>query len=172
MKWFRNLTWPNKIALVLVVIVGIAVLASTGKQPGSPAAPGATAASTAPAATPAPASPAPATPAPAAPPERRFGAADLATVMETSQTNEARFKRDFKGKLFSATGSFDSLQEMLGDQQVTVDVGEFQVMCTGGKALAAKAIDWNSGDRVTISGSMTETLLGTVLYLNDCDVTK
>lgn len=167
MKWFRNLTWPNKIALVLVVVVGIAVLASTGKQPGPPATPGAATAGSAPVA-----APAPATPAPAAPPERKFGAADLAAIMETSQTNEARFNRDFKGKLFSATGSFDSLQEMLGNQQVTVDVGEYQVMCSGGRALATKAIDWNAGDRVTISGRMTETLLGTVLYLDDCDVTK
>lgn len=176
MKWFKSLTWPNKLGLIAAVIVGLALLFSSGKQPATTAggsAPSAGTSATAP--SPAPAA-APAAPtAPAAPPAPQFTARDLATIMQTSQTNEARFDRDYKGKRLTAAGTFDSMEESLGSQSVTLNVGDFQVVCNaniGDRRLGAKAIDWHSGDRLTITGKIDYTFVGTFFYLDDCDVNK
>lgn len=120
----------------------------------------------------APAPPAPAPPAPATPPAAAFGITQLAAIIETSQTNAARFARDHKGKSFGARLAFEALEDgFFGQRLLTASAGGLSVTCVGRSDLANAAIDWRVGDVITVSGTINDTVLG-VLMLDPCTASK
>ena len=115
-------------------------------------------------------------PAPQVPPTSThasfFGANDLPVISTTSQQNDARFQRDYKGKLIQFVGAFVSLQDALfGTKLLEVQAQGITVDCLGWSDLSRAAIDWNAGDSISITGKIRDTVLGD-LQLTDCSVAK
>jgi hypothetical protein len=110
--------------------------------------------------------------APPVTPPAAFGAAQLGVIIETSQTNAARFARDFKGKNFRARLTFNSLEDgFFGQKLLTASAGNLSVTCVGRSDLAKAAIDWRVGDAITVNGVIDDTILG-ALMLDPCAASK
>ena len=101
-----------------------------------------------------------------------FGGAHVSAIIEAAQTNEPRFQRDYKGKSFRSQVIFESLQDgFFGQKQLIGQAGGKSVQCFGRSDLSQAAIDWRVGQTVTISGTIEDTLLGS-LIINPCTATK
>lgn len=110
--------------------------------------------------------------APPVAPPAAFGAAQLGVIIETSQTNAARFARDFKGKSFRARLRFEVLQDgFFGQKQLLGQAAGLYVQCMGGAELAQAAVDWRVGEAITVSGTIDDTVLGS-LMLDPCAASK
>ena len=108
--------------------------------------------------------------APPSPPA--FGAAHVGTIIETSQTNDARFARDYKGQSYRSQGIFTGLRDgYFGEKQLLAEVNGYLLQCFGRASLANTAINWQVGDMITIVGTIDTTLLGTLL-LGSCTASK
>ena len=102
-----------------------------------------------------------------------FGAKDIAGIVKTSRDNAARFKRDYKGKPFKAKLPVNSISESFftSDQySATFGTGTFSgnVTCkVKDRPTINLMMDWDRGQMVTISGTISGTVLGDI-RLDDC----
>lgn len=86
---------------------------------------------------------------------------ELGSVVSLARGNYARFKRDYYEKRISVYGRLDKLSFMddsTTNARVDIKYGRFIVICTSQSELLADiskgAIDWNSGDRVVVTGDL------------------
>jgi hypothetical protein len=101
-----------------------------------------------------------------------YGLADLDAIVDASQHNEARFRRDYLGRSFRATLPFDSASEGLFSSggNYLVFLGHGSVHCTiDNPAMIAQIADLRRGQPLTVSGTIYDTTLGDLL-LRDCAV--
>lgn len=111
---------------------------------------------------------------PADPHRGALTATDLSTIVDTSQSNDLRFNRDFKGKFFSATGKFDLASKTTfgNGYRIFVNFGFLtSVFCTTSDAVTVNSIvDWSKGTPLTISGNIYDTRLGQLELADGCTV--
>lgn len=104
---------------------------------------------------------------------RTFGRDEFAVITDASAHNESRFKRDYKGKLFSASGTLQSIDEGSwltdGQNQVNVRLGSFQTVYCFKKLDSAMVANWPSNMPIKITGIIDDTVLGQ-LNLKDCNL--
>jgi len=99
-----------------------------------------------------------------------FSARDIGTIVDASRTNEPRFNRDYKGKVFSAVLPFRSISERT--------FGGYQVNMGGAycfpedKAMAHRMIEWRGGHSAKITGTIHSTLFGDIWLDDDCVITE
>ena len=119
----------------------------------------------------APIAAAPVAPTPAAPAPAAFSASALGDIVTTSQANEIRFNRDYKGRSFHASmklrGVSDSFTK--GRYHITfTSAAGVKVGCfVSDPATPDKAVEWNPGQTVEVSGVIDDTTFGN-LNLSKC----
>lgn len=100
-----------------------------------------------------------------------FGLSHLEQITRVSQENEARFRRDYKGRTFSATMPLKDISPGFGRLHVQFS-GSFMigVSCFVSKSEEAKLADMNKGQKYFVYGVIRDTVLGD-LMLEDCKIT-
>src|SRR5260221_2692499 len=99
-----------------------------------------------------------------------FSARDIRTIVDASRTNEPRFNRDYKGKVFSAVLPFQSISERT--------FGGYQVNMGGAycfpndQAMAHRMIEWRGGHNAKITGTIHSTLFGDIWLDDECVITE
>jgi hypothetical protein len=102
-----------------------------------------------------------------------FGAKDIQTITKTAKSNEIRFKRDYKGKPFTANLPVNRISEnFLFKDRYTATFGSNMlgnnVTCeVRDQPTIELMMDWDKGQKVTVSGTIDDTLLGDI-KLKDC----
>jgi len=106
---------------------------------------------------------------------------DIAAVANASRTNEIRFNRDYKGRAFSDIMIFESASEnpfTAGHYRLAFQSGKSTsflgngVDCkTSDQSVLNEVIDWNKGQRVSVTGTIRTTLMGDI-QLDDCKLVK
>lgn len=96
---------------------------------------------------------------------------DSSEIVNTSRNNELKFNRDYKGKTFSDVLSFKSASESIFGSSWSVLFGA--VTCSGitDQSVLNEIIDWNKGEKVSVTGTVYNTILGTIL-LDNCRFAK
>lgn len=101
-----------------------------------------------------------------------LGADDIAKIKQTYKDNEARFKRDYKGKTFEAELPFVAAKEnMFTEGKYTLGFGSGSIFddvsCeTSDTATVNVVIDWNKGDTIVVSGVVDDSLMTTIKLVN------
>jgi hypothetical protein len=103
-----------------------------------------------------------------------FSDADVKQIIIASQNNEMRFDRDYKGKSFSAAGTFDLASKSLmskTEYRIEVLVAGKPVDCfTEDPSILHSVVDWQKGQKVHIDGIIGRTTLGTLILDSGCRV--
>lgn len=114
----------------------------------------------------------------AAPPQTAtLGLSDITRIHATYENNQARFFRDFPGKILSATLPFHgTVENMFSKGTFNVYFGEGGVFGTGDVTCVTSApddirqvADFNKGDNIAISGTIKDHIMGAIL-LDSCTV--
>ena len=101
-----------------------------------------------------------------------LGAGDLDTIIATSKQNELKFKSDFVGKQFSASGNFKEANKDLYRYHITVTIGTNDVFCeTNDQQTLNLVSQLSADDTVKIYGLIDDTWMGD-LQLKRCAVTR
>jgi hypothetical protein len=97
-----------------------------------------------------------------------FGAKDIETITKTAKSNQMRFKRDYKGKLFEATLPVNRISEnFLSKDRYTATFGRNtfsnNVDCeVADQKTIELMMDWDEGQMVTVSGTIDDTIMGDI----------
>jgi TPR repeat protein len=103
-------------------------------------------------------------------------AADVRHIAGTHRDNEARFKRDFYGKIFSDVLAFKSANEVMflkGKFIVSFNAAQSDNLdCrVMSEADIAEIANWNKGDKIKVEGIVSGVVMDSVI-LNECKFTK
>jgi hypothetical protein len=99
-----------------------------------------------------------------------FSARDIRTIVDASRTNEPRFNRDYKGKVFSAVLPFQSISEKtFGGYQVNM-VGAY--CFPNDQAMVHRMIEWRSGHSAKITGTIHSTMFGDIWLDDNCVIAE
>jgi hypothetical protein len=102
---------------------------------------------------------------------------DIAPMHETYKANQARFKRDYVGKSFKAKLPLSRITESLinkGSYRISLGNSSIfsDVDCVvSDKPNVDKVMDWNTGDLITVSGRVTDHVVGSII-LEPCQVSR
>jgi hypothetical protein len=116
-------------------------------------------------------------PPPKTAPTDNFGFKELESIIDASQNNEARFNRDYKGKVFSDVGVLKSVDErswLIDRNQVHVEapngwrISSSTVYCFP-KLDSSETANWPSRMPIKITGTIHYTVMGD-LSLEDCQL--
>jgi hypothetical protein len=78
-----------------------------------------------------------------------FNAPSIREIVEASRTNEPRFNRDYKGKVFTAALPFKSVNEgLLSSSRYKVELDGAYCFTSSAMVAARKMADWNRGRSV------------------------
>lgn len=101
-----------------------------------------------------------------------LGAKDIERITKTSQTNDIRFNRDYKGKSFQATLPVNQIAEnFLISDRYTATFGKNlftnNVTCdVSDRTTIDQMMDWEKGQMVKVSGTIKKTLMGNIALEN------
>jgi len=102
-----------------------------------------------------------------------FGVDDIARIAQTSRDNAARFNRDFRGQTFKGKLPVRSISEnFLIPERYTATFGKNlfggNITCdVKDRPTINLMMDWDRGQMVTISGTISGTTMGDI-RLDDC----
>jgi hypothetical protein len=111
-------------------------------------------------------------------PTDTFGFKELESIIDASQNNEARFNRDYKGKVFSDVGVLKSVDErgwLIDRNQVHVEApngwrtSSSSVYCFP-KLDSSETANWPSLMPIKITGTIHDTALGDLWLDDDCQL--
>jgi hypothetical protein len=107
-----------------------------------------------------------------------LSASDLPQMHSTYSNNQARFKRDYVDKTLTARLPIHSItEEMFAKGSYRVGLGNVSgfsadVDCVvSDKPTIDKVMDWNKGDVVTVSGRVSDRVMGSII-LRPCQVNR
>ena len=115
------------------------------------------------------------TAAPATPTSTALGVSDFSAIVSASRDNELRFARDYEGKNFRSSGEFLKVAEgfMSSAYRVSVQTDGGEVDCSiSDQEKLREIVDWHKGQKVTIFGQVSSTIMGDLILSSPCDVTS
>lgn len=109
-------------------------------------------------------------------PPGSFKKESLDLISETSRGNEARFDRDYKGRIFADCLYFDGLErDFFDDSSWSLKLDDdpqgfmYSASCDVDTHVASQMADVEKGDVVFIQGSLKTTVMGVVI-VDDCHI--
>ena len=103
---------------------------------------------------------------------------DMGKMHQTYEANQARFKRDYVGKVFTARlPLFSVTEDMFFKNSYRIGLGNMssftsEVDCVvSDRATVEKIMNWDKGNMITITGTVSDHIMGSII-LEKCQVSR
>jgi len=103
---------------------------------------------------------------------------DVGKMHQTYEANQARFKRDYVGKIFTARlPLFSVTEDMFFKNSYRIGLGNLssftsEVDClVSDRATVDKIMNWDKGNMITITGTVSDHIMGSII-LEKCQVSR